>query len=155
MTKKKRSGTVLVLMLAATALFLAPNRTMAASPIIGCMEDTEESKIKEAVEDLYIRGLKIRDFSLILTLCTSETKLMGAGEDGLLRVTTLERWAKRFDPAKPPFKKLEYEITKIDVVGTIAQVRIDFLVDSKTPITDFLHMVKIEGRWRIVNIIDH
>ena len=117
--------------------------------------DSENAAIKSAVEDFYIKGLKTRDFDLIRTVCVPEAKLMGARQNGELGVTTLDQWSARFDLANPPFQKLDYEIVKIDRVGTAAQVRIDFIVDSKTHVTDFLHMLKIKGSWRVVNIIDY
>ncbi len=79
---------------------------------------------------------------------------MSAGRDGALHLTTLQEWSKRFDPANPPFNKLDYEMVKIDREGTAAQVRIAFTVDSSRQVTDFLHMLKLDGQWRIVNIID-
>jgi hypothetical protein len=115
----------------------------------------EEMQIKQAVEDLYIKGLINRDFGLITTVCIPETLLLSADQEGKLHTTTLERWSKRFDPENPPFQKLDYCIVKIDRAGTAAQVKISFLVDSKRHVTDFLHMLKIDGKWRIVNIIDY
>jgi hypothetical protein len=118
-------------------------------------DQSEEARITQAVEGSYIEGLKTRNFELIRQVCIPDAKLMGSRDGKELRVTTLDRWSKRFDPENPPFQKLDHVISKIDVVGTVAQVRIDFTVDSTTSVTDFLHMVKVEGAWRIVNIIDY
>ena len=115
----------------------------------------EEIQIKHAVEDLYIKGLSTRDFSLITTVCIPQTVLMSADRKGKLHTTTLETWSKRFDPKNPPFQKLDYCIVKIDRAGSAAQVKISFLVDSERQVTDFLHLLKIDGKWRIVNIIDY
>lgn len=114
----------------------------------------EESDIKEAVEQLYIKGLETRNFDLIETICIPETRTMSAGRDGTLHVTTLEKWSERFDPQNPPFKELDYTIVQIDREETAAQVKILFIVDSKRHVTDFLHMLKVDGKWRIVNIIN-
>ena len=54
-----------------------------------------------------------------------------------------------------PFQKLDYSITKVDREGSAAQVKISFIVDSRRHVTDFLNMLKLDGDWRIVNIIDH
>ncbi|UCE42402.1 MAG: nuclear transport factor 2 family protein [Candidatus Aminicenantes bacterium] len=115
----------------------------------------EEVLIKSAVEDLYIKGLESRNFDMITEICIPQTLLMSADKEGKLHVTTLERWSKRFDPENPPFKHLDSCIVKIDREGSAAQVKISFLVDSEQLVTDFLHMLKIEGKWRIVNIIDY
>lgn len=80
---------------------------------------------------------------------------MSTRRDNTLSVTTLDRWSKRFDPKNPPFKTLDYSIIKIDREGTAAQVKILFIVNGKNRVTDYLHLLKIEGTWRIVNIIDY
>ena len=114
-----------------------------------------ENEIRKSVEELYIKGLKTRDFSLIRSVCIPETRLMSTGRDSVLHITTLDAWSKRFDPDNPPFRSLKYDISKIDFKGTAAQVRIDFLVDGSREVTDYLHLLKIKNQWRIVNIIDY
>ena len=111
-------------------------------------------QIHRAVTDFYFKGLKERDFSLIRTICVPGAVLMSAGRDGKLRITTLDKWSKRFDPENPPFKSLAHSIVKVDREGTAAQVKILFIVDGKNRVIDYLHLLKIEGTWRIVNIID-
>ena len=121
--------------------------------IEGLMYD--EDQIKNAVEQYYIKGLKERNFSLIRTICINEAKLYGISTDSSLNISTLDQWSKKFDPKNPPFKTPEYEIKKIDFEGTAAQVKILFTVNGNTKIHDFLDLLKIEGQWRIVNIIDY
>jgi hypothetical protein len=136
-------------LLLSTPIFAAAVQASERSPV------EEELQIQQTVEDLYIKGLISRDFSLITTVCMPQALLMSADKEGKLHTTTLERWSKRFDPQNPPFQKLDYCIVKIDSEGSAAQVKISFLVDSNRYVTDFLHMLKIEGKWRIVNIIDY
>jgi hypothetical protein len=123
--------------------------------IIDTNNTIEETEIKLVIENQYIEGLRTRNFSLIRNICMPETKLMNASDNGEFYVATLDSWSKKFDPLKPPFKKLEYSILKIDRTETAAQVKILFLIDSKNYVTDFLHMLRIEGKWQIVNIIDY
>lgn len=134
--------------------FSQDNPTDAGTRVDVPHQKIEENSIRSVVVNLYSKGLQIRDFSLIREICIPDAKLMGVNREGGLNVTTLDRWSKRFDPKNPPFKKLEYEILHIDRVGTAAQVKIQFLVDSKNFITDYLHMLKIKNEWKIVNIID-
>ena len=115
----------------------------------------EDNRITTAVESLYIKGLEIRDFSLIRKICIDETRLYSIRPDSSLNITTLDNWSKRFNPNSPPFKSLDYEILKVDFEGNAAQVKIKFIVDKKHVIHDFLNMLKINGEWRIVNIIDY
>lgn len=114
----------------------------------------EEKKIRLAVINQYVKGLQIRDFELIRAICIPEAKLMGTNQNGQLNVTTLDKWSRRFNPQNPPFKNLDYSILKIDREGTAAQIKILFLIDSKNVVTDYLHMLRIDGEWKIVNIID-
>lgn len=113
-----------------------------------------EVLVRKAIVDLYIKGLRIRDFDLIRALCIPETVLMSVGTDNKLHVTSLDRWSTRFDPKNPPFKTLDYSILRIDTEGTAAQVKILFIVDGKRRVIDFLNLLKLDGNWRVVNIID-
>ena len=115
---------------------------------------SDEMLIQEAVVALYIKGLQTRDFELIRAVCIPEAVLMSVGDDDKLRVTSLDTWSKRFAPAPSPFERLDYTILRIDTAGTAAQVRILFIVDGNRRVTDFLNLLKVEGRWRVVNIID-
>ncbi len=145
----------LFLFLVIGSLLLSPSHHAMAIQNVESNPVDEEMQIKKTVENLYIKGLISRDFSLITTVCVPQTLLMSADQEGKLHITTLERWSKRFDPQNPPFQKLDYCIVKIDRAGSSAQVKISFLVDSKRHVTDFLHMLKLEGKWRIVQIIDY
>ena len=117
-------------------------------------ESADEVLIRETVVELYVKGLQSRDFELIRTICIPEAVLMSVGSDDKLRVTSLDTWSKRFAPAPSPFERLDYTILSIDAAGTAAQVKILFMVDGNRRVIDYLNMLKIEGRWRVVNIID-
>ena len=125
------------------------------TPAAAAAQDMEEAAIRASVECLYIKGLAERDFSLITEICVRETVLMSADNDGRIHVTTLTEWEPRFDPDNPPFKSLDAKIARVDIQGTAAQVRVDFVLNGDRPVTDFLNMLKICGRWRIVNVIDY
>jgi len=127
---------------------------LAVNHSFGQSQQSEENMVKDAVKSYYIKGLETRNFSLIECICIDEAKLYGVRADGSLGVTTLEKWSKRFDPENPPFKSLKSEITKVDVVGNAAQVKIRFVMDGRV-IYDLLNLLKIEDRWRIVNMIDY
>ena len=154
MTSKMRSSVFVVLCLIMVAAHAWPLSTGAPEEDV-LMEDKEERAIRDAVEQKYIAGILTRDFSLIEEVCIPDAKLMGTNKEGALRTTTLKQWSKRFDPEKPPFQELSFIISRVDRVGTIAQVRVDFEVDSTQHATDFLNMVKVDGAWRVVNIVDY
>lgn len=141
----KKIFTPILLGFIALSVFGAPND----------LKCNENEQITHAVENYYIKGLKTRDFSLIRTICIDETNLYSVLSDSSLHTTTLDKWSLRFDPGSPPFKTLDYEILKVDHVGTAAQVKIKFNLDNERIIHDYLNMLKIKGEWRIVNIIDY
>ena len=120
----------------------------------GLSSQDEENNVKEAVKNYYIKGLETRNFGLIKSICIEEAKLYGIRPDGSLGITTLEQWSHRFDPDNPPFKSLESEITKVDLEGNAVHVKIRFVMDGRE-IHDLLNLLKVEDRWRIINIIDY
>ncbi len=115
---------VALIVVTALALQLFPGPPgVCATATLNDEGEAEKAEIRAAVEDLYIEGLKTRDFDLIRVACVPETRLMGSRKNGELGVKTLDQWSVRFDPANLPFNKLDYEIVKIDRVGSAAQVR--------------------------------
>lgn len=122
-------------------------------PFFHAMAQDAELRVRQVAES-YIKGIDTRDFKFIRDVCHPTAKLMGADREGELRVTTLDDWSKNFVPGQKRFDSLKADIKYVNVVRTIAQVRIDFVVNGDRSITDFLHVAKIKGRWLILNIID-
>ena len=48
-------------------------------------------------------------------------------------------------------KDLVYSITKIDIVGTIASVRIELDNWKGARFTDLFNMLKVDGKWQVMN----
>ncbi len=46
---------------------------------------------------------------------------------------------------------LVYNISKIDVVGTVASVRIELDNGKGARFTDFFNMLKVDGKWQVMN----
>ena len=147
--------TVITFVVSLTTTLILFSASTAAGQTKSTQMLSEENQVRNAVESLYVKGLITRDFELIRKICVPEAKLMGATERGTLNVTTLDKWSARFDPDNPPFETIDYCISKVDVVGAAAQVKIIFIVNSRTEVTDFLNMLEVQGAWRIVNIIDY
>ena len=138
---------LVVVQLLTTAFLLAAGEDRSPKPDV-------EREILRTVEELYVEGLRIRDFDRIRSICWPDTRLMGVRRDGTPNTTTLDEWSRRFDPDDPPFETLEHTIRSIHVAGTAAQVQIRFVIDGDRVITDYLQLLKIDDRWRIVHIID-
>ncbi|HJN06153.1 MAG TPA: nuclear transport factor 2 family protein [Bacteroidales bacterium] len=147
---------ILIISLMANVSLYALDTSALHKNYASAIENVDEADIiKKAVEQFYIQGLQERNFTLIREICINEAKLYGVRSDSSIVITTLDQWSKNFDPDNPPFKTLEYKIEKIDFAGTAAQVKILFIINGNNKIYDFLNMLKIDGSWRIVNIIDY
>lgn len=48
-------------------------------------------------------------------------------------------------------KDLVYNISKIEIVGSVANVRIELDNWTGNRFTDFLNLLKIDGKWKIMN----
>ena len=48
-------------------------------------------------------------------------------------------------------KDLVYNISKIDIVGMVANVRIELDNWKGSRFTDFLNMLKVDGKWQVMN----
>ena len=54
-----------------------------------------------------------------------------------------------------PATELEARIATIDVVGTVATVRLELDNWSGSRFTDFFTLLKVEGEWKIMNKVFH
>ncbi len=54
-----------------------------------------------------------------------------------------------------PATELEARITSIDVIGTVATVRIDLDNWTGHRFTDLLSLLKVDGAWKIMNKVFH
>jgi Putative lumazine-binding len=54
-----------------------------------------------------------------------------------------------------PAPDLEARFTRVDVVGTAANVRLDTSRAGKPLYTDYLNMVKLDGAWIVVSKVFH
>tara|TARA_R110002050_G_scaffold1244_4_gene8645 strand:+ start:78535 stop:78909 length:375 start_codon:yes stop_codon:yes gene_type:complete len=52
-------------------------------------------------------------------------------------------------------KELVYSISKVEIVGTIANVRIELDNWTGHRFTDFLNLLKVDGEWKVVNKVFH
>lgn len=66
-------------------------------------------------------------------------------------VQSLFDWADSNDAAKD----LVYSISKIEIVGSIANVRIELDNWTGHRFTDFLNLLKVDGQWKVMNKVFH
>lgn len=52
-------------------------------------------------------------------------------------------------------KELVYNISKIEIVGSIASVRIELANWTGHRFTDFFNLLKVDGEWKVMNKVFH
>lgn len=115
-------------------------------------EDTEERAIRQTIQR-YFDGDRDRRIEPLQEAFHPEARLLTAGAAGELRAMTQPQWYERIRQS-PDRERPEAEILSIDRAGNaaVAKTRMIF---SNGQFTDFLSLLKLEGRWLIVNKIYH
>jgi hypothetical protein len=115
----------------------------------------ELSLVSAAVED-YFEGMYRGDVARLRHVFHPQAMLYGY-RDGIFTVLQIDEWlnkvAKRPIPAQngEPFEMI---IESIDLTGNVGNVKVRDLYMGLR-FTDYLNMVKLEGRWQIVNKTFH
>lgn len=66
-------------------------------------------------------------------------------------IQTLFDW----NDANGAAKDLVYKISKIEIVGSIASVRIEMDNWTGNRFTDFFNLLKVDGEWKVMNKVFH
>lgn len=112
--------------------------------------EEEEKAIRETIR-LYFQGDRDRDPEHLQRAFHPTAQLLTSDETGSLRALTQLEWYERVRQT-PDREKPSATILHIDRAGNaaIAKTRMTF---SNGQFTDYLSLLKIEGRWVIVNKI--
>jgi hypothetical protein len=112
-----------------------------------------ETRDITAVISDYVEGARRGDIALMEQAFHPAAQIFGyvKGEPFFGPIRILFEWDRQNGPAAD----LESRITSMDVVGTVATVRLE--LDNWTGIrfTDFFTLCKVEGRWLIMNKVFH
>jgi hypothetical protein len=76
-------------------------------------------------------------------------------EDGKLTGGEIQNLYKVIDTAFRPSPEAKAAIVRIDIVGNAASARVDTDNISGYRFTDFFNLLKVDGKWTIVNKIYH
>lgn len=138
----------------ALAIGLFLTTLMAVAPLLAAVRegDDEEEAIREIIEH-YFQGDRERDVGSLKKAFHGDAKLLTTNEQGELRVLTQPEWHERVRQT-PDRERPESTILHVDRTGNaaIAKTRMVF---SNGQFTDFLSLLKIEGRWIVVHKIYH
>lgn len=113
--------------------------------------NSEETAVRQTVQH-YLYGLKHNDVESLRKAFYPEAKLFFVNRDNQLSQLTQEQWYRGFVASAGKEEKGDLRITKVDITGTAASVKVEeFYDDSKY--TDYLSLLKFNGAWKIVNKI--
>lgn len=123
--------------------------------------DEEQTAITKVIQSAYVEGLQNEgNADKIDAGFHPGFNLLGIGQGQQMWQLPIYNWKeKALDDVKEGKKPRtgEKEVTvnflSVDVTGTAAVVKLEFLVGGKKTYVDYLSLYKFEGQWKIVNKI--
>ncbi|PWT90073.1 MAG: hypothetical protein C5B55_10265 [Blastocatellia bacterium] len=112
---------------------------------------SDEASVRETVNH-YLHGLKFNDVESLKKAFHPDAKLIFVKRDGQLGTLSQEQWYKGFASSAGQEEKGDLQIASVDITGGAASVKVVEVYD-KTKYTDYLSLLKFDGRWQIVNKI--
>ncbi|WP_353988620.1 nuclear transport factor 2 family protein [Ruicaihuangia caeni] len=113
----------------------------------------EHAAIVETVGK-YIAGGTQAD-SALMQPAFSEHAIMYSAKDGELAGGPIARLFDTVDNRFVASPDALAAVTSVDIVGNAASVRLDIDGLSGSRFTDFFHLLKVEGEWKIISKIFH
>jgi len=108
-----------------------------------------------AVLNQYNEGGKHAKSSLMKSAFSEQATLFGVDDEGHLTGGPIQCLFDIIDNAFRPSPQAKGAIVNVDIVGTAASARIDTNDISGFCFTDFFNLLKVDGKWTIINKIYH
>lgn len=118
------------------------------APFAAHAADAEEAAIRATVAE-YFHANDRNDPVLLYRAFQPSLVMYSVDAHGALAALELNRWAKRLAQAKEPKPALKREIVRLERYGSGASVE-SLSVFGDHQFRDFLTLLKVGGRWRIV-----
>jgi hypothetical protein len=118
-------------------------------------EEKELLKVKEAV-NYYADGAIKRDFEYLAKSWHEKCQMIGLNQQSELAIYDLNFWKEGLAKPIASDVKRTSEILSIDIHGVAASAKVKTIVDSSESeiiFIDYLNLLKIDGKWWIVNKI--
>jgi len=117
------------------------------------MAISEYDNVKKTIE-IYIEGSRRLDYDKVITVVHPDARLFIGDEQTSKNL--YEHWLQGLDRFKDTdldeyYKKTKIEILSIEVVGTIASVKLNY----NNYYYDFHNLIKIGNDWKIVDKVSH
>lgn len=111
----------------------------------------DEAAVRTVVET-YLHGLKFNDIADLKRAFWTDAKLFFTKRDGTLGQLTQPEWYAGFAASAGKEEKGDLRITALEVTHDVASVKVveDY---GPTRYTDYLSLIRLQGRWQIVNKI--
>lgn len=131
----------------AAALLIVPVGLSAQTP----GRDSDESAVRAVVEK-YLHGLKFNDTTSLHEAFWPEARLFYVKPDGQMGQWTQAGWYATFAASAGKEEQGELRIAAMEVTRDIATAKVveDY---PRSRYTDFISLLRIQGRWWIVNKI--
>ena len=115
--------------------------------------NTSDNEMIETTVQFYIEGAKSGKGDDMKPAFHTDATIFGYIGDDLFAgpIQKLFDWNDENGPAN----ELEARITSINVVGTIANVRLELDNWTGHKFTDFFTLLKVDGTWKIMNKVFH
>jgi hypothetical protein len=112
-------------------------------------DSMNREQITALLTDNYIKGAISGNSNEMLPTFHEEATWCGYVGPDLIRgpISGLYEWHDDNGAAS----ELEYEIASIDIVGNIANVRVELHNWTGHRFTDLLNLVKLDGHWKVIN----
>jgi hypothetical protein len=117
--------------------------------------ELEKAAIRKAILDFYHEGHVKSDPELYKQILHDEWKFFWFDNQGKLRITEKSEYLSWYDPENvDPDLKWETEFYYVDVTDNIGAAKIR-LECQKVRYIDYFNLVKLNGKWRVVNKLSH
>lgn len=116
----------------------------------------EEYNAIVAVLDLYNNGGKQADSSIMKPAFSEQATIFGLDAEGKLDGGPIQNLFDTIDSdVFYPSPEAKNAIVRLDIVGNAASARIDTNDISGFCFTDFFNLLKVDGKWTVINKIYH
>jgi hypothetical protein len=103
----------------------------------------------------YNEGGKQAKSSIMKPAFSEQATIFSADADGKLSGGAIQNLYDAVDKGFRPSPEARAAIARIDIVGTAASARIDTNDISGFCFTDFFNLLKVGGKWTVINKIYH
>ena len=116
-------------------------------------EHIQDCQIINEILERYIEGCAQADSSIMKPSFSENATIYSVDEDGKLTGGPIQTLFDAVDNELQPSPNVQSMVVRIDIEGTAASARIDAENVSGIGFTDFMNVLKVEGKWLIVSKI--